>query len=108
MPNLEKPDDPEAKQWGIRRHAGWLVPIPVGYAAISPLHPAGEVRNARDNEVPFTFVENLYSLGEWVSPHRLTTLQQLLWQQDADAEKGLYLCSNRYADFVTQTNTINS
>jgi len=108
MPSPEKPDDPEARQWGIRKHAGWLVPIPVGYAAISPLYPAGEVRNARDNDSPFAFVENLYSLGEWVSPHRLNTLEQLLWQQTADVEKGLYLCRNRYADFVTETTTTNS
>jgi len=108
MPNPEKPDDPEAKQWGIRKHAGWLVPVPVGYAAISPLYPAGEVRNARDNETPFAFVENLYSLGEWVSPHRITSLQQLLWQQEADVEKGLYLCRNRYAELITETITNKS
>jgi len=108
MPNPEKPDDPEAKQWGIRKHAGWLVPVPVGYAAISPLYPAGEVRNARDNDSPFAFVENLYSLGEWVSPHRITSLQQLLWQQEADVEKGLYLCRNRYAELITETNTTKS
>ncbi len=108
MPSPEKPNDPEAKQWGIRKHAGWLVPVPVGYAAISPLYPAGEVRNARDNESPFVFVENLYSLGEWVSPHRITSLQQLLWQQEADVEKGLYLSRNRYAELITETNTTKS
>ncbi len=107
-PDLPSPDKPEVKEWGIRKHAGWLVPLPVGYAAISPLYQPGVVSNARDNETPFSFVENLYSLGEWVSPHRITTLKQLLWQQEADVEKGIYQCINRYADFVTETNTINS
>jgi CRISPR-associated protein Csy2 len=47
---------------------------------------------------PFQFVECLYSLGEWVSPHRLSSWQQLLWQWQTDTEKGLYLCDNRYSD----------
>ncbi len=105
QPDPDKPNDPGATQWGIRKHPGWLVPLPVGYAAISPLYQPGEVRNARDNESPFCFVENLYSLGEWVSPHRLTTLQQLLWHQQVDVEKGLYQCRNHYADFVNATTT---
>jgi CRISPR-associated protein Csy2 len=104
-PDQPNPDNPEVKQWGIRKHPGWAVPIPVGYAAISPLYQAGEVRNARDNEYPFRFVESLYSLGEWVSPHRLNTLHQLLWHQQVDVEKGIYLCNNRYADFKNDTRT---
>lgn len=103
-PDLPNPDNPEEKQWGIRKHPGWLVPIPIGYAGIFPLCQPGEVRNARDNETPFRFVEPLYSLGEWVSPHRLTSLQQLLWYQQADTEQGIYLCRNHYADFVSVNN----
>lgn len=100
-PDIPNPDDPDEKQWGVRKHAGWLVPIPVGYAAISPLYPPGEVLNVRDKNTPFRFVENLYSLGEWISPHRLTTLQQLLWHNEADADSGLYRCTNHYSQFVT-------
>jgi CRISPR-associated protein Csy2 len=108
-PDQPNPDNPQEKQWGIRKHPGWLVPIPVGYAGISPLYQPGEVRNARDNETPFRFVETLYSMGEWVSPHRLMSLQQLLWHQQANTEKGIYQCINRYADFVTDTTSmINS
>jgi len=106
-PDIPDPDNPDEKQWGIRKNPGWLVPIPVGYASISPLYQPGEVRNARDNDTPCCFVENLYSLGEWVSPHRLTTLEQLLWHQQADVEKGIYQCSNHYADFVTNTDINN-
>jgi len=80
-----------------RRHRGWLVPLPVGYAAISPLYPPGEVRNARDDSVPFRFVESVVSLGEWVSPHRISQLEHLLWHHDAQPEAGLYRLRNSYS-----------
>ena len=41
--------------------SGWIVPIPVGYAALSPLHEAGSVLNARDAATPLRFVESVYS-----------------------------------------------
>ena len=40
--------------------------------AIAPLHEAGSVLNARDAATPLRFVESVYSMGEWISPHRLT------------------------------------
>lgn len=87
--------------WEIVRRHGWLVPIPIGYAGISELYKEGQVQNARDPMTPFQFVECLYSLGEWVSPHRLSSFQQLLWQWDTNTEKGLYLCDNRYCDALS-------
>ena len=97
-PGEFNPENPETFEWGIRKKPGWLVPLPVGYAALSPLHGAGEVENARDDSTPFRFVESLYSLGEWVSPHRMTNLNQLLWHSTADTEKGLYRCVNRHPE----------
>lgn len=85
-------------KWEIRRKPGWLVPLPIGYAGISPLYAPGEVENARDAATPFRFVESLYSLGEWVSPHRLNDLSQLLWTQETDAANGIYRCINRYSE----------
>ena len=76
---------------------GWLVPIPVGYGALSDLHPPGAVANARDASTPFRFVESLYSIGEWLAPHRLQSPQQLLWYADTDAQAGLYRVRNDYA-----------
>ena len=76
--------------------SGWTVPIPVGYAALSPLHAAGEVRNTRDATTPLRFVESVYSMGEWISPHRLTHLEQLLWHAETDEALGLYRCRNGY------------
>ncbi len=81
--------------WAVsRRKGGWLVPLPIGYAAISSVFAPGEVKNARDNETPFRFVENLLSLGEWVGPHRVKTLHDLLWRDHAQPEAGLYVTHN--------------
>jgi CRISPR-associated protein Csy2 len=84
-----------SKDWTVsRRKPGWLVPLPVGYAAISPLYVPGEVKNARDNDTPFRFVESVLSLGEWVGPHRIKNLHDLLWRYDAQPEAGLYVTHN--------------
>ncbi len=82
----------ETVEWEIRKKPGWIVPIPVGYRSIAQCYEAGQVLNARDNETPFCFVECLYSLGQWISPHRLTGTGNIFWQHDADVEKGLYRC----------------
>lgn len=76
--------------------SGWIVPLPVGYAALSPRHAAGEVLNTRDATTPLRFVESVYSLGEWISPHRLTHLEQLLWHAQTDEAQGLYRCRSGY------------
>lgn len=98
-PVLSQADEADAPvKWEIRRKPGWLVPLPIGYAGISPLYAPGEVENARDAATPFRFVESLYSLGEWVSPHRLNDLSQLLWTQETDVANGIYRCINRYSE----------
>lgn len=75
---------------------GWIVPLPVGYGAISPLYDAGTVPGCRDECTPVRFVESLYSLGEWLSPHRLSNYRQLLWYPTHDADSGVYRCRNDY------------
>ncbi|PVZ89027.1 type I-F CRISPR-associated protein Csy2 [Serratia sp. S1B] len=74
--------------------AGYLVPLAVGYQGISPLYEPGSIPSSRDRETPFRFVESIYTLGQWVSPHRINDLNSLLWHyryQEPD-----YLCENRY------------
>lgn len=95
-PVANDPEQPEKVTWQVRRKPGWLVPIPVGYGAISALYEPGEVVNARDESTSFRFVESLYSLGEWVSPHRLESLQQLLWHHHSQPDAGLYRCINTF------------
>ena len=79
-----------------RKGRGWIVPIPVGYGALGEVHAPGSVANARDMNTPFRFVESLYSVGEWLSPHRLHSPQQLLWYADSQPDDGLYRCRNDY------------
>jgi len=92
------PKDPSKATWQFRTHPGWLVPIPVGYAGISPLYPPGAVRNTRDPEKPFRFVESLYSLGQWLSPARVNNPDEIMWRSVADSTAGIYTSVNRYAD----------
>ncbi len=92
-------DGKEHVKWEIRRpYPGWLVPIPVGYGAISELFDPGTVANARDPEVSFQFVESLYSIGEWVSPHRIQDPEAMMWFVENDLEHGLYRLNNAYTD----------
>jgi len=80
------------------RPAGYLVPVPVGYRAISRMFAPGELAHSRDPRVPAQFVEALYTIGQWVSPHRASaSIDKLLWSAKWDAEAGLYLCQNDYA-----------
>ena len=91
-PQADAEQDSPAAGWHVRPRAGWLVPIPVGYRALGELQPAGSVRNARDRDTPFRFVESLYSLGQWLSPHRVRNLSELFWYHRAEPDAGLYLC----------------
>lgn len=75
---------------------GWLVPITTGYRGISDLYAPGKVARTRDSTTPFRFVESVYSIGEWISPHRVTNLIQLVWRYYAEPEFGWYLCRNTY------------
>ena len=102
---------PHKVEWeASRRVKGWLVPIPVGYAAISPLYAPGTVRNVRDNTVPVRMVESVLTMGEWVSPHRITQLAQLLWYPSpGNGQSALYRYHNDYSapSAVTALSTNN-
>ncbi|MCG9077651.1 type I-F CRISPR-associated protein Csy2 [Laribacter hongkongensis] len=91
-------DDEGNTVWQVQRGSGkgWIVPLPVGYGAISPLYEAGSVQGTRDDSTPVRFVESLYSLGQWLSPHRLHDYRQLLWYPTYDEASGVYRCRNDY------------
>ena len=88
--------------WQIDPRPGWIVPIPVGYAALSALHPAGTVAGARDGHTPFRFVESVWSIGQWISPHRLGKLADLFWVADHADNSTLYRCRNAYTPAPAQ------
>ena len=87
-------------EWVSDPRAGWTVPIPVGFAALSELHAPGTVSGARDMSTPFRFVETVWSIGQWISPHRLKSLKDLVWSphhnREHPTEHGLYRCRNDY------------
>lgn len=89
-------DGKGAWQHDRKKGFGWVVPIPVGYGALGELHAAGTVAHARDATTHFRFVESLYSMGEWIGPHRLHAPQDLLWYADSRLDEGLYRCRNDY------------
>lgn len=90
-------DDGEAV-WKVDRldYGGWLKPITVGYQGISKCYDAGEVAHVRDRTVPVQFVESIYSIGQWISPHRIQDLSHLFWQFEHQPEHSLYVCRNAY------------
>ena len=92
-----KPTATERIEWQRDERPGWLVPIPVGYAALSALHLAGSVAQARDGTTPLRFVESVFSMGQWISPHRLRDAAQLIWWTTYDKATGLYRCRNACA-----------
>ncbi len=77
---------------------GWLVPIMTGYKAISPLYEPGQVENTRDSTTPFRFVESVYSVGQWLSPHRIKDIEQIFWHHHQDGD--WYLCKNSFQPSV--------
>ncbi|MCQ9376374.1 type I-F CRISPR-associated protein Csy2 [Methyloversatilis sp. XJ19-13] len=89
-------DDRGGRWQHDREGLGWIVPIPLGYGALGDLQPPGSVAGSRDSTTSFRFVESLYGIGQWLSPHRLHSPQQLLWYADSEPENGLYRCRNDY------------
>ncbi|RCX07497.1 type I-F CRISPR-associated protein Csy2 [Marinomonas foliarum] len=85
-------------EWTTDRldYTGWLKPIMVGYQGISDVYEAGQVEHVRDRSCPVLFVESIYSLGQWISPHRIDDLKHLFWHQEHQADNALYLCKNDY------------
>ena len=73
--------------WTSKRKAqGWLVPIAVGFQGISEL---GHAKNQRDVNTLHRFAESVLTLGEFVMPYRIESIDQLLWQYHVDLENNL-------------------
>ena len=86
----------ERVEWRADSRDGWLVPIPLGFAGLSALHGPGTVAGARDATTPLRFVEGVYGIGQWISPHRLRRFEDLFWSAEHDEALSLYRCSNGF------------
>lgn len=81
-----------AIEWTRKRKTnGWIIPIATGFHGISDL---GKADNSRDSTTPHRFAESVVTLGEFVMPHRIKSLDAMLWQYQVDLENNLYLCKN--------------
>ncbi len=74
----------------VKTGRGWLVPMPVGYQAITPRFPSGELAHCRNPEYPSQYVEAVYGLGKWVFPNRLPDeISRCFWRYQQ--ENNLFL-----------------
>lgn len=83
-------DEDEKVTWtNSKKEKGWLVPISVGYQGLSEL---SNIDNQRDSDVEHRFAEAIVTLGEFVMPYKLSSIDELLWQYEYVENKNLYLC----------------
>ena len=82
--------------------AGWIVPIATGFHAISGI---GEAKNQRDPEMPHRFAESIVTLGEFIMPHRIQSIEEFLWRYHV--EDDLYLCQ-QYSQQAQSTTPVLS
>ncbi|HFB66921.1 MAG TPA: type I-F CRISPR-associated protein Csy2 [Aeromonadales bacterium] len=90
-------------EYVAKPESGYLVPIMIGYKAISKEFKHKEISNVRmsytngipdDPQPDVCFVEAVHSIGEWQSIHRVKTNDELnacLWHYHY--EKNWYLCT---------------
>jgi len=88
-------DDKGKVTWRSHRsHSGWLAPIATGFHAVSEINT--DVLQARDTETPHRFAESLVTLGEFVMPHRLQILSDIIWRYQHSGD--IYACVQQAAN----------
>lgn len=91
--------------WRSKRiQPGWIVPITVGYQAVSPIETTLQTR---DSKTPHRFAEAVTTLGEFVMASRVDSLADLIWRYQVEGD--FYLASQRHlSDQMTSTHPANS
>jgi CRISPR-associated protein Csy2 len=72
-----------------RKENGWIIPIATGFHGITNINNA---ENQRDPTTPHRFAESIVTLGEFIMPHRINNLDEMLWHYETDLNNDLYLC----------------
>jgi len=91
---VESDEKHQKAEWAKKSgEPGWLVPVSVGYHALSA---PGKVASQRDPNFEHCFAENVLTLGEFVMPIRLDRVEQLLWQPKTDETQGLFLYTQTF------------
>ncbi|MFP4363684.1 MAG: type I-F CRISPR-associated protein Csy2 [Spirochaetia bacterium] len=80
-------------EWKSKRKTpGWIVPIATGFQGLSEL---GYAENQRDPGTLHRFAESVITLGEFIMPYRLESIDEMLWHYSYNAEDNLYLCEQK-------------
>ena len=88
--NTCEQDDAGNVIWASQRKtSGWIVPIATGFHGITKL---GQAKNQRDPDTPHRFAESVVTLGEFRMPHRIHSLDEILWCYHTELGENLYLC----------------
>ena len=77
------------------------MPIATGFQGITEL---GKAKNQRDQDTPHRFAESVVTLAEFRMPHRIRSLDEILWSYYTDLEKNLYLCQQTRKNVLNQYN----
>lgn len=89
-----------ARTWTCGRN-GWtydggdFVPLAVGYRALFAPAAPGEYKGTRDNACPAVFAENIFTLGQWLSPHKIVSPDDIFWRYEAKNDTYLCVCGER-------------
>ena len=59
-----------------------------------PLFEQAEKLKHLDLDTLFYFTESVYGIKQWIAPHRLDHVRQILWYAATDRKRGLFRCCN--------------
>lgn len=91
--NENQADSEKQVTWSSKRKTkGWIVPIATGFHGLTEL---GEAKNQRDPEAPHRFAESVITLGEFKMPHKINSVDEILWRYQKEENKDLYLCTQQ-------------
>lgn len=82
--------DAKIKWTSGRKTKGWIVPIATGFHGLTALAKA---KNQRDPETPHRFAESVVTLGEFKMPHKLKSIDEILWRYQFEESNNVYLCT---------------
>ncbi|MDK9790064.1 type I-F CRISPR-associated protein Csy2 [Vibrio sp. D431a] len=91
IPSTQVSADARINWLQTNKSDGYIVPIQVGFKALTRIFEGGEIENSRDEFTPLTFVEPIHTLGEWLrTPSRLDSIDELMWHYYSNHP--FYLC----------------
>jgi len=93
--HCEQDDEGDVSWTSHRKTTGWIVPIATGFHGITEL---GTAKNQRDPETPHCFAESVVTLGEFKMPHRIKSINEILWHYQVKEDQNLYLCEHKKND----------